>query len=333
MMKRFLKITFVLVCFAGTFVKAQQRPQFTQFMLNGFVYNPAMTGINNYTDVKAGYRKQWVGVTGAPTTYYMGVHSKLGKPEPNQSLPVRGRLANKFNTTAPSVNENTSHALGGYYLGDRTGPTGFNSVYLNYAYHAKLGSNLNFSVGGSFGLSQFFLDTKKMGDYQDNALGAGFSEKVNPDLSLGAMLHSNNFFLGYSATQLFRNKLKLLNSSIEAGRLQVHHFTTFGYNFQLSEDLGIVPSVVAKFNDKVPVSYDVNLRINVKELLWFGGSYRNEDSFSGLVGVNLPNNIYFGYSYDVVTSKYKNQSSGSHEIVAGFRIGKKGKSVSVPTMW
>ena len=40
---------------------AQQKPHYTQYILNNYILNPALTGIENYTDVKMSARDQWVG--------------------------------------------------------------------------------------------------------------------------------------------------------------------------------------------------------------------------------------------------------------------------------
>jgi type IX secretion system PorP/SprF family membrane protein len=57
---------------------SQQRPQYTQYIFNNFLLNPAVAGIENYTDVKAGYRNQWKGLEGAPVTTYISVNTPLG---------------------------------------------------------------------------------------------------------------------------------------------------------------------------------------------------------------------------------------------------------------
>src|SRR6516164_3552135 len=76
MKRTFYLITFlVFIIYAG---KAQQKPQYTQYVFNNLLLNPAVTGIENYTDVKAGYRSQWTGLQGAPVTSYLTVDAPLG---------------------------------------------------------------------------------------------------------------------------------------------------------------------------------------------------------------------------------------------------------------
>src|SRR5919112_1721208 len=60
---------------------AQQRPHYTQYILNNFIINPAVAGIENYTDVKISHRHQWVGLDGAPVTTYLTIHGPLKKSD------------------------------------------------------------------------------------------------------------------------------------------------------------------------------------------------------------------------------------------------------------
>src|SRR5215211_7809312 len=78
-----MKRTFaILVCVAAVqSAFAQQRPHYTQYILNNYILNPALTGIENYTDVKISGRDQWAGLQGAPRTMYLSIHAPLGKKD------------------------------------------------------------------------------------------------------------------------------------------------------------------------------------------------------------------------------------------------------------
>ena len=58
---------------------AQQKPHYTQYILNQYIVNPAITGIENYVDVKASHRRQWVGIQDAPLTTYFSAHGSINK--------------------------------------------------------------------------------------------------------------------------------------------------------------------------------------------------------------------------------------------------------------
>src|SRR6476620_7170662 len=62
---------------------AQQKPHYTQYILNQYIINPALTGIENYVDIKVSHRQQWVGLQDAPVTTYLTIHGPIGKSDLN----------------------------------------------------------------------------------------------------------------------------------------------------------------------------------------------------------------------------------------------------------
>jgi len=121
--KAFCVLVASLICFA-TF--AQQLPHYTQYVLNNYIINPAVAGIENYTDVKISHRHQWVGIDGAPVTTYLTIHGPLKKSDYNRET------ATGFHTSGENprgkaywrdYEKADPHAgIGLTVLNDRTGP-------------------------------------------------------------------------------------------------------------------------------------------------------------------------------------------------------------------
>ena len=98
--------------FTCSAVMAQQRPYYTQYIMNNYIINPAVAGIENYWDVKASHRVQWVGLQDAPVTTYLTVHGPLKKSDydresatsfhANGQNPGRSILAGLYFGRAPS---------------------------------------------------------------------------------------------------------------------------------------------------------------------------------------------------------------------------------------
>jgi len=63
--------------------------------------------------------------------------------------------------------------------------------------------------------------------------------------------------------------------------------------------------------------------VQYRDLVWVGASYRIEDSFGGMLGINMSNTVNISYSYDYTVSRLNTVSKGTHEIVVGFLIGNK----------
>ena len=60
-----------------------------------------------------------------------------------------------------------------------------------------------------------------------------------------------------------------------------------------------------------------------RDLLWLGGSYRYEDGYAAMAGLNVSNTFNVGYAYDIITTALNTVSSGTHELLVGFIIGNK----------
>src|SRR5687767_12708763 len=79
-MKRILKLLVclsVLVTFSVKRMHAQQDPMYSQYMFNQLSVNPAYAGVREMLTMTALYRKQWVGVSGAPTTFTFSADSPI----------------------------------------------------------------------------------------------------------------------------------------------------------------------------------------------------------------------------------------------------------------
>src|SRR5215212_9030511 len=121
-MKKSLPFLLLLGFASGGF--AQQKPQYTQYILNNYIINPALTGIENYTDLKISARDQWVGLNGAPRTMYLTIHTALGKKDLKTSatsfeIPGENPRGNAYweNYTASEPH----HGIGLSIVDDKTG--------------------------------------------------------------------------------------------------------------------------------------------------------------------------------------------------------------------
>mgnify|MGYP002735329317 FL=1 len=58
---------------------AQQDPQYTQYMYNMNVVNPAYAGSKESLSITGLYRNQWSGIDNNPVTFTFAAHSPVGK--------------------------------------------------------------------------------------------------------------------------------------------------------------------------------------------------------------------------------------------------------------
>jgi type IX secretion system PorP/SprF family membrane protein len=327
------KVSFTLVtCFLGLTTFAQQLPHYTQYVLNNFILNPAVAGIENYTDVKISHRHQWVGIDGAPVTTYLTIHGPLRKSDYARETATGFHIEGENPRGAAywkNYEKADAHAgIGLTILNDRTGPLNRFAAYGTYSYHLGISPKTSLAIGISAGVKNTTLNAGKLSfdvPVDPAVAGSGYLNRVSPDMNAGLWLYSADYFAGLSFQNIIPSKLKFSDNAVklEGGRQIPHTFLTAGYRFFVNEDITFLPSTLVKYVTSTPISFDVNAKLQYRDFLWVGASLRYQDSWAGMVGLNISNTINVGYSYDITTSQLNTVSRGSHEIVIGFLLGNK----------
>jgi len=317
MKKGIFLLLFVLLTLVG---KAQQKALYSQYMTNHFILNPAAAGAGKDLNMKLGYRNQWVGFEGAPQTYYLSGESALFQNK-------RGRRRRR--------GDHGFHGAGGYIYKDKTGPTSRTGALLAYAYHLPVADKVYLSGGLFAGLQQYnfdesFIHLANGSNDADPITQNGSSNSFLPDLSLGTMLYSKSYYVSIALFQVLGNKILKFDNSENPARLARHLFMSGGYNFEVNKSITVTPSLLLKYVSPVPVQADFNVvgtynlnnrrKTDYDDKIWAGLSYRTQDALVGLIGFKFLEQYELSYSYDITTSAMRQYSSGSHEIMFGYRV-------------
>ena len=334
------KLIFILAVFLSFKGFSQQKPQYTQYIFNQYLLNPALSGIENYLDFKAGYRKQWAGINDAPQTSFVSAHWALGDNQlwsnaltsfPEQTGNPMDRNYTQNYTSSPS-----HHGMGVTAVLDKTGPIKRVDANVTYAYHLQLNNNFNLSAGVAAGISSISLDVNALtfDTPYDPALNRALINQVKPDLSIGLWLYGARLFAGLSVQQILPQTLSFTgDESYNVGKEVPHYFATAGYKFFFDDEIAAIPSVMIKYVEPSPVSFDLNMKIAFRDRFWLGGSYRKDDSFAAMAGFNIGKMVNLTYSYDFTTSDLNQVSNGSHEIVLGLMLNNIYKVPSYIKIW
>lgn len=308
-MKRTLLLACCFLLFLVGSVFAQQKILTSQYMLNQYILNPAVGGTSDFIEAVAGYRMQWVGLQGAPRTFYLTVHGPLGK------APAHYNWKNK---------KNYHHGLGAYLSVDKTGLLSRTLFYGSYSYNMALTRKIRLSTGAFIGFQQYNVNGSKINvDSYDPSLPASGINKIIPDMSLGTWLYSKDFYVGLSLDQILGSRLDYaINKMAQTnGKLVYHYFLTAGYCFPFYYDeLEWIPSTMIRYVHAAPPSFDINNKIRYKKMYWAGVSYRYQNAIAILAGVTLFKSLTIGYSYDICISALAQYNSNSHEIVVGYKF-------------
>lgn len=272
------------LCSLSTF--AQQEPQYTQYMYNMGVVNPAYM-INEPGLVRVGslYRSQWVGLDGAPET------------------------ANVFGNIP--INERVE--IGVNYVNDRIGDVLTQNYFnANFAYRINVGKTANLSFGLKLGIDNLSLDFTGQGLDADSAFQNDQTNSI--DIGTGLFLFDHNYYIGLSSPNIIPYELESGTSNILYKKDPTVYFMA-GYVYDVNDVLKIKPSAVTKWISGAPITYDLSLNALYADRFELGVSYRHQDAVAALAGFNVTRDLKLGYSYDFNTSDLNRFNNGSHEFV------------------
>ncbi len=291
-----MRVLVILLCISSMKVFAQQMPQYTQYLINGYVINPAIAGSTNYFEGKINHRQQWIGINDAPRTNIISVNGPL---------------------------KTEKMGIGGYIYSDINGPTRQLGVNMSYSYHIKLTDEVKLSMAIYGAFLQFAIDGSKITtkNINDPILTNGMQTSLIPDAGFSTYAYSKKYFLGISLAQLTHTKISYREITANTtGRLAGHYFVMGGYNYDINEDFQLQPSFLIKYVSPVPVQAEFSARATYKNAISAALSYRTSDAMSLTFGYLFQNQISIGYSYDFLVSRLKNYSSGSHEVMVSVRF-------------
>ncbi|KAA9340157.1 PorP/SprF family type IX secretion system membrane protein [Adhaeribacter soli] len=285
---------------------AQQSAQYTQYIFNGLVINPAYAGSKEMWNLSAIYRDQWAGLEGAPTTQTFSVDGTVKK--------------NKIGLGLQAIN-------------DRLGAQGQLSVLASAAIRMPLSGKSKLSFGLAGGATQHSLDGTALKATASNDPDIPNSKitEIVPSVKAGFYFHTDRLYVGLSGADLVPVKNEFVLTP------ERHYFLTSGYVFDLGEHVKFKPSFLLKEDFNGPTNLDLNAFVLFAERIWIGSSYRTgvnlfkktgaaknvdlANAWAGIAEVYLTPKIKLGYSYDVTLTGLS--SYPSHEFSLGYYILKK----------
>lgn len=304
-MKKTGIITALLALVSFTSAHAQQDPQYTNYMYNTININPAYAGSRGALSIFGLHRSQWVGLEGAPTT-------------------------NSFSVNTPIADSKVG--LGVSFVNDALGVMDENTLSVDFSYTLDLnnrGSKLSFGLKGSANLLNVAYSDLNKYNPNDPQILNDVQNEFTPNIGAGIYWHTEKSYVGFSVPSFLQSTR--YNNNIQSTMQQkMHYYLMGGHVFEINPMLKFKPAFLVKATNGAPLQADVTANFLIHDKFTLGGAYRWDAAWSALVGFQVSDGLFIGYSFDGETTKLTNYSSGSHEIFVRFELFNKFRRVNSP---
>jgi type IX secretion system PorP/SprF family membrane protein len=285
---------FVIAFLMAGSVHAQQIGQFTQYMFNQLVINPAYAGADEALSVTAIHRGQWSGIDGAPATQTLSGHSLF---------------------------RNEYAGVGFSIIKDEIGVHRNLIINGSFAYRIKLKEETFLSLGVQMGINNKRSDYASLAGQtyipNDPKLSSSDVSQTFLDFGTGIYFRSPRLELGLSAPKLFSGNTEF-NDSISINLNKTHYFLFSRYSLPINTSLDLQPGFLIKYLPGLPVSMDLNLNLLINQVLLFGVSYRSYESINLMAQARLTPQLRFGYAYDFMVGESDLPSITTHEFMLNY---------------
>ena len=303
-MKLNIKSIMMLIVGIVSSIKAQQNPEYTQYMYNTMTINSGYAGSTGALEAILLHRSQWIGIDGAPRTQSFTIH-------------------------APLANEKVG--LGLSIINDKLGPSSELNMEGNFSYTIPFGVEKKLAFGLKAGARRLDVDWSK-GRYYDDIdvlLNTNITNEIKPSIGAGLYYYSQKWYVGASVPNFIRsNFYDDIQESVVIDRL--HYYLIGGYVFDLSSAVKFKPAFLTKAVSGAPLYYNVSANFLLQEKFTIGAAYQMDDSVSVLAGFQITNEFYVGYSYDYTTTNLNKYNDGSHEFILRYQLQKKSRQIKSP---
>lgn len=293
----------ITFCLSAFLTFAQGDPSYRQNQFNIMMLNPAQAGANSYSDISTLAVNQWVGIPGAPKTYTASGNFK--------------------------VMENLG--VGVALLGDQYGPVNLTKTDVNLAYHLKLSEKWKFGLGIKMSVSNTTVNLTELTTIQQNDpyMQSNLRTGIAFNAGFGGLLYSKKFYAGFAMPRLA--KTNFLNSNMTNFVDTRKGFIAYvGGCFTLNNRLDLRPNVVTRYVSGTPFNLDINTILSYNKNFDFGVTYQLQSGLGAIVGYDIKQKFYVGYSYSYPVNKLNRSTRQTHEVALRFRFSQKSNRSQSP---
>jgi type IX secretion system PorP/SprF family membrane protein len=288
LMKKLITLFLIMGCISVTY--AQQDPLYAQYLNNPILLNPAYTGSNQQWQTTAGYRTQWAGFEGNPTTLNFSSHLSL--------------VDNKV-------------GLGFTAIQDKIAEVKNTEFTLNYSYRLEVIENKYLYFGLSTGMIRYNADPGLLNLQRQDDPTFTFVNRFQFNTGAGLMFKTESIMIGLSVPKLLPTTITENNADVQIYNQHYYLFGVFTHNF--NERVMLKPAVLLKGTSGAPLSADVNVNFVFDQNYTIGALTRNLNTVGLLAQLKLKQ-YRFGYVFEMPTNKSVGQRFSSHEVSLTYSL-------------
>ena len=310
--KAIASFVIILICCRSS---AQQDAGFSMYFFNQLYFNPGYAGTRELFSGTLVDRNQWIGMSGAPTTQSLTMHSAL----PNVRV-----------------------GLGLEMYNDQAGPMHNTGINLTYAYHLPVSekTTISFGITGmlndiSIGWSSIDIDNQN-----DLAFTRNSAMSWVGDASAGVYLYQSRFYAGLSVNHLLQSRFGTTHTAgADLAKFYRQYYLTSGIVLPINEKIDFRPSILAKYVNAAPALGEIDGTFIFLQRLFVGAGFRTDKRVNiagtdnmllGILEFEITSYLRIGYSYDYYLNQTGNYNSGTHEFMLGWDISRSKTKISSP---
>jgi len=300
MINRLVFLIAVIILTHSGQVSAQITPSSSMFFVNLYQINPSYAGLEGRPVFHLNHRQQWVGIDGAPVTTFLTF-----------DMPIKYGVS-----------------VGAEIFSDKRSILMTNSATFTVGYRVQFSpkSFLRFGLSGGLGYRNINFDD--VDNPSDPAIRDAIDNNMYLDGNFGLAFQTGYFTFGVALPNFFEPNLNNTNSFENGGFAPLNEILfNASYRFYFAmDDMFFEPSIIYRVNQVMPDQFEAAGIFNLRNLLWFGGSYRQDYGASAMVGLTINKKLLVGYSYGFGSFKLPGIGASSHEIHLSLALGNRKSS-------
>lgn len=286
-------IAIIFLMFLAFNTYGQQAFSYTQYMVNPTPFNSAFSLIDKDTRVDLMLRKQWAGISGAPTTQFV-----------DGFMPI----------------EKTNGAAGIIFENDKIGAESLTQLNGFYAQTVQLGTQHYLALSLNLGIRNYAENYSSLYSTYDPLLKQDIKQ-TKPNIGFGLLYFSEDFYVGISAPQF---TLRFINNTsiIQNNNFRNDYFLTGGITDNMLDGLKLKFATLITFTNGLGATADVSSMFLYRDVFGVGVNYDSHNEAALILSTKF-GSFSFGYSYQFGLNTSTNIGgpiNGTQELTISYGI-------------